>query len=127
MAKEKAPIRKMADLLLQGAQMTDLTCPECDTILFRLKNGDLFCLSCNKKVVVLKNGESPPQETPSKATAASKPVSEEALKGLRDIVLHKIEKLSEKLDASEDPEELTKLLKVVNELLGTLRAIGQIE
>ena len=117
----------MADLLLQGSQMTDLTCPKCDTILFRLKNKDLFCLTCNKKVVVVKNSTSNAVETPSPEKTHSKENSDEALTQLRDTILFKIQYFTQKLETLSDPEEITALLKVINKLLGTMDIIKQID
>ena len=49
----------MADLLRQGATLTDLSCPVCASPLFRLKDGTLWCAKCEKKVIVVKEGEEP--------------------------------------------------------------------
>jgi uncharacterized Zn finger protein (UPF0148 family) len=116
----------MADLLIQGGQMTDLTCPECETILFRLKNKDLFCLSCNKKVVVVKNDASVPEEKEPIKKTSSITESDEALSKLRNTILFKIQNFTQKLETLNDPEEITALLKVINKLLGTMDVIKQI-
>lgn len=50
-------VKKMANLLRNGATMLDLYCPQCSGILFRLQNDDVFCPNCNQKVILLKNGE----------------------------------------------------------------------
>ncbi len=52
----------MADLLTQGATLTDLACPVCASPLFRLKDGTLWCANDEKKVVIVKEGEEPPKQ-----------------------------------------------------------------
>ncbi len=58
----------MADLLRQGATLTDLSCPACASPLFRLKDGSLWCANDEKKVVIVKEGEEePPKPTGNSA------------------------------------------------------------
>ncbi len=44
----------MAALLRQGATMLELICPQCENILFRLKDGKMICPSCEKEVIFQK-------------------------------------------------------------------------
>jgi len=48
-------IKKMAEFLKNGNTMLDITCPQCSSPLFKLKNNDIFCVNCQKRVVILKN------------------------------------------------------------------------
>ena len=49
-------VKRGANLLLQGATLTDLACPVCSSPLFRLKDGTLWCAKDEKKVIVVKEG-----------------------------------------------------------------------
>ena len=62
-------VKRGANLLLQGAALTDLSCPNCSSPLFRLKDGILWCAKDEKKVVVVKEGEEAPKQ-PAAATTA---------------------------------------------------------
>ena len=68
--KEDTPIKRMADLLRQGATLTDLSCPVCASPLFRLKDGTLWCEQDQKKVIIVKEGEQPPTQVAPQANTA---------------------------------------------------------
>ena len=106
----------MADLLRQGATLTDLSCPVCSSPLFRLQDGTLWCAKDEKKVVILKEGEEPPQ--PSTSTAYDK---------LEATLLTKIQELQEKIEKTEDTEELQKLSTAMSQLLTNLEKIQKIK
>ncbi len=50
-----AVVKKMAQLMRQGATLTSYSCPVCGTPLLRLKTGELYCARCDKPVVVVKS------------------------------------------------------------------------
>ncbi|MHA1727166.1 MAG: Sjogren's syndrome/scleroderma autoantigen 1 family protein [Promethearchaeota archaeon] len=52
--KNEDIIKKMASLLLQGATMLDLSCPQCGNLLYRLKNNKVYCPSCEREVIIKK-------------------------------------------------------------------------
>jgi uncharacterized Zn finger protein (UPF0148 family) len=58
--QDNTHIRRGAELLMQGATLTDLSCPVCASPLFRLKDGTLWCTKDEKKVVIVKEGEEMP-------------------------------------------------------------------
>lgn len=60
--KKESLSKKMANLLAQGAAMLDLSCPACDSILFRLKSQMVYCPNCNVEVKVFKKDEEIPKE-----------------------------------------------------------------
>ena len=37
--------------------MLNEACPECNTPIFRDKNGELICASCNRKVIIVKDNK----------------------------------------------------------------------
>ena len=112
---EDKPIKRMADLLRQGATLTDLSCPACSSPLFRLKDGTLWCAKCEKKVVVVKEGEEP--EKASNTTYDK----------LEATLLAKVQNIQDKIQNTEDVEELQKLSIALSELLGNLEKIKKMK
>jgi len=106
----------MADLLRQGATLTDLSCPVCSSPLFRLKDGTLWCAKDEKKVIIVKEGEEPAK--PSATTAYDK---------LEYSLLSKIQDLQVKIEKTEDAEELQKLSTALSQLLDSLDKIQKMK
>jgi UPF0148 protein len=109
--KEEQLIKRMADLLRQGATLTELACPACASPLFRLKSGDLWCAKCQKKVIVVKEGEEP------SITGSI------VLDSLEATLLAKIKEVQDKMQHEENMEELQKLGTVLSGLLENLQKI----
>ncbi len=105
----------MADLLRQGATLTDLACPACASPLFRLKDGTLWCAKDEKKVIVVKEGE----ETEKAADAA--------MDKLEATLLAKVQEIQNKIQNTENVEELQKLSAALSELLGNLEKIQKMK
>jgi UPF0148 protein len=112
---EDKPIKRMADLLRQGATLTDLSCPACASPLFRLKDGTLWCVKDEKKVVVVKEGEEPEK---ARSTAFDK---------LEATLLAKVEDIQNKIQQTENVEELHKLSTALSELLDNLEKIKKMK
>ncbi len=112
---EDKPIKRMADLLRQGATLTDLSCPACASPIFKLKDGMLWCAKCEKKVIVVKEGEEP--EKSSNATYDK----------LEATLLAKVEDIQTKIQQTENVEELQKLSTALSELLGNLEKIKKMK
>ena len=110
--KDDQHIRRMADLLRQGATLTDMACPVCASPLFRLKDGTLWCGKDRKKVIIAKEGE----ESPQPATSGN-------MDTLQSTLLAKIEKIKNRIDQTEDLDELQKLTSALSELLNSLEKI----
>jgi len=102
----------MADLLRQGATLTELACPACASPLFRLISGELWCAKCEKKVVILKEGEDP-----SKITGSI------VLDKLEATLLAKIQEIQNKMQHEQNMEELQKLGAVLSGMLENLEKI----
>jgi UPF0148 protein len=108
--KETTPIKRMADLLMKGATLTDLSCPVCGSPLFRLQDGTLWCEKDEKKVIVVKEGEEP---TKSSATST-------VYDKLEATLLAKIQDIQGKIEKTENVDELQKLACALSELLNSL-------
>jgi len=107
----------MADLLMKGSTLTDLSCPECNSPLFRLQDGTLWCANDEKKVVILKEGEEP-----SKPLATGSPYDK-----LEETLMKKVQDLQGKIEKTEDVDELQKLTNALTELLNSLEKIQKMK
>jgi UPF0148 protein len=109
---ENQHVKRMADLLRQGAALTDLACPACSSPLLKLKNGDLWCGRCEKKVVIVKEGEN-----------ATRIQSSLALENLETMLLAKIQEIQSKMQHEENMEELMKQNTTLSGLLESLEKL----
>jgi len=105
----------MADLLRQGATLTDLSCPVCASPLFRLKDGTLWCAKDEKKVIVVKEGEEPEK------------TSSMAYDKLEATLLAKVQEIQNKIQQTENVEELQKLSTALSELLSNLEKVKKMK
>lgn len=115
---ENTPVKRGANLLLQGATLTDLSCPVCSSPLFRLKDSTLWCTKDEKKVIVVKEGEEPPKQAAAPSTAYDK---------LEATLLAKIQDIQGKIEKTEDMEELQKLALALSELLDNVEKIKKMK
>lgn len=107
----------MADLLRQGATLTDLACPACSAPLFRFKDNTLWCEQDQKKVVVVKE-DAQTQVASQTNTTYDK---------LESTLLAKIQVFEDKIEKSEDFEEIQKLSAALSELLSSLEKVRKIK
>jgi len=112
-------IKRMADLLRQGATLTDLSCPACSAPLFRFKDNTLWCEQDQKKVIIVKDTQIP--------TAQIAPQTNRAYDKLENTLLTKIQTLEDKIEKTEDLEEIQKLSTALSELLNSLEKIRKIK
>ena len=109
----------MAELLRQGATLTDLSCPACASPLFRLKDGTLWCAKDEKKVIVVREGEEAPKPAaPSNNAAYDK---------LEATLMTKIVDIQGKIEKTEDIDELQKLTVALSELLNSVEKIKKMK
>jgi UPF0148 protein len=114
--KNDTHIKRMADLLRQGATLTDLSCPNCSAPLFRLQDGTLWCGRDEKKVIIVKEDQQAP--APSTQTAMDK---------LEATLMAKVSDLEAKIEKTDNVEELGKLTTALTELLNSLEKIRKIK
>jgi len=115
-AKNSENIKIMADLLRQGATLTEHACPACSSPIFKMRSGDLWCASCQKRVIIVKEGEPEPEakETPVFAR-------------LETTIMNKIEQIEKQLAEETDSEKLTTLGATLSSLLENLEKIKNIK
>ncbi len=116
MTNKSKDLQDMANLLKQGAQLTEYSCPACASPLFKLKSGDIWCAKCQKRVIIVKEGETPEE--------ATKPA---VLSGLESTVLAKIQEVESRLKTEQDPAQLEKLSNTLTTLLENLERIRKMK
>lgn len=109
-------IKRMADLLRQGATLKDLACPVCFSPLFRLRDGTLWCGKDEKKVVMIKEGEELP-----------KPATNPAMDTLEATLMAKVANLQDKIQKTDNVEELGKLTSALSEMLDSLEKVKRMK
>jgi len=115
---ESSIIKRGANLLLQGAALTDLSCPACSSPLFRLKDGTLWCAEDEKKVVVVKEGEEAPKQNQ---------ISNLVYDKLEATLMAKIVEIEKKIEKTENLDELQKITAALSELLSNLEKLKKIK
>jgi UPF0148 protein len=113
-------IKRMADLLRQGATLTDISCPACSAPLFRFKDNTLWCEQDQKKVIIVKEDK----QTQMTQTVAQ---TDTTYNKLESTLLAKIQVLEDKIKKTEDFEEIQKLSTALSELLNSLEKIKKIK
>jgi len=114
--KESKDVKAMADLLRQGATLTEHACPACSSPLFKLKSGDLWCVQCKKRVIVVEEGAQPIE--------AARPM---LLNSLESTILAKIDEVNKKIREETDIERLQKLNDALSMLLENLQRVRRIK
>ena len=112
MSKDLKNIKIMADLLKQGATLTEHSCPACSSPIFKLRSKDLWCASCQKRVIIVRAGEPEPEVT--KAPIFS---------SLESTILGKIQEIEKQLVEETDAEKLKTLGETLSILLDNLEKI----
>jgi len=113
-------ISKMADMLRAGASMLSITCPKCNTPLFKYK-GEIYCVNCDRRVKIVKE-----EETQKIEEEKPQPMN---LPELESTVLDKIKNLNNILREESNPDNLDRVIKqliLLLDLLERIRRIGKI-
>lgn len=101
----------MANLLRQGATLTEFSCPACASPLFKLKSGELWCEQCKKRVIQVSEGENLAEITSPTLTA------------LESTILSKIQEVDREMKEEKNPEKLQKLSATLTTLLENLEKV----
>jgi len=108
---DDSSVRKMAELLRQGATMLADACPQCGSPLFKIKD-DVYCAKCDRRIVYAKSDE----EVEAYAVKTLLPE-------LRETLITKLKSLREVIDTETDTEALTKLANLMVLLLQALHKL----
>ncbi|MHA2077009.1 MAG: Sjogren's syndrome/scleroderma autoantigen 1 family protein [Candidatus Thorarchaeota archaeon] len=108
---EDSSVRKMAELLRQGATMLADACPQCGSPLFKVKD-DIYCAKCDRRIVYAQSDE----EVVSHAV-------QNLIPELRETLITKLKALTEIVNTETDTEALTKLANLMVLLLQALHRL----
>ncbi len=109
--KNDSSVKKMAELLRQGATMLADACPQCGSPLFKVKD-DVYCAKCDRRIVYASSDE----EVQSHAV-------KNLIPELRETLISKLKTLTEVIDSETDTEALTKLANLMVLLLQALHKL----
>jgi UPF0148 protein len=112
--KNDSSVRKMAELLRQGATMLADACPQCGSPLFKVKD-DIYCAKCDRRIVYAHSDE----EAVSHAV-------KNLIPELRETLITKLKDLTEVISSETDTEALTKLANLMVLLLQALHRLESI-
>lgn len=111
----------MAELLRKGHTMLNMSCPVCQSPVFRDNEDQLYCPTCNRSVKIvnksspeIENGENKIERKAE--LSVDKKVSNKDLKDeLRDILAKKIRWLANQLKNETQTELIEKYVKLISE------------
>jgi uncharacterized Zn finger protein (UPF0148 family) len=113
--------KRMAELLRKGHTMLNMSCPVCQSPVFRDNDDQLYCPTCNRSVKIV-NKSSPEVENGENKIerkaelSEDKKVSNKDLKDeLRDILAKKIRWLASQLKNETQTELIEKYVKLISE------------
>ena len=109
--KKDSSIKKMAELLRQGATMLADACPQCGSPLLQVGD-DIYCAMCDRRIVYADSDE----EVESEAVR-------ELIPKLRETLLAKLDTLNDVIEKENDAESLTKLANLMVLLLQALHRL----
>ena len=111
-------ITKMSSLLLSGATMLGDICPDCKVPLFK-KDDSIFCPKCERKAVYARSDK--------EISAIQQKYSQnESQELLQDVVLGKINYITQKLAGEEELSEIEYLSGILDRLISILIKIRKI-
>ena len=116
MSDDSKNIKMMADLLRQGATLTEHSCPACSSPLFKLRSGDLWCARCQKRVIIVREGDPEPETTDPMFFA-----------NLESTILVKIHEIEKELREEKATEKLQNLGTTLSTLLKNLEKIRKMK
>ncbi|MFW9954300.1 MAG: Sjogren's syndrome/scleroderma autoantigen 1 family protein [Candidatus Thorarchaeota archaeon] len=106
--KKDSAIKKMAQLLQQGATMLADACPQCGSPLLKVEE-DIYCATCDRRIVYATSSEEVESHT-----------VKELLPELKETLLLKLKTLNDLIEKENNTENLTKLANLMVLLLQAL-------
>lgn len=112
-------IKTMANLLREGATMLDISCPNCDNILFKLKDGNMFCPNCKQYVVREEDikEKSENNDVNSIKTQVESPDTHKNFNFERKIIKNKISNLIKELESEDSDVKMELLVNMIDRLV----------
>lgn len=95
--------KKAAELLLQGATMLQISCPQCNDPIYRKRDGQMFCVNC-QSLIVFERDAKIEEKQQSKRIETNDPIQS------------KIDKLAAQLDQEQDPDKIVEIAETIKKL-----------
>ena len=99
---EDENVQRAAQLLLKGATMLHIKCPNCKDPIYKLRDQSFTCATCDQPVIFQSMENSKNNIEPTV--------------GRIDSIENKIQQLSQQLDQATDPDEILKLATLIKKL-----------
>jgi UPF0148 protein len=106
----------MATFLRDGHTLLRDACPQCNSPLFKLKNGQIYCVSCDKRVIVIKDNEQ-----------VDNFLQNRTLEDITKVIHMKIKDIQQKLDIEKNTDELYKMAKLLLIYLESLEKLKNLK
>lgn len=103
-------MRDMADMIRKGAKMLSISCPDCGSPLFQMKNGEVICPREKREVRILKEGEDETQAG--------------ILVGLEKTLTGKLDDMQRQLETEKDPDRIKALTETIIVILEALKRVN---
>jgi len=113
--KKEASVKRMAQLLQQGASMLADGCPQCGSPLLKVGD-DIYCALCDRRIVYASSEE----EVEAQSV-------KELLPNLKETLLLKLRTLNDIIEKEDDTETLTKLATLMVLLLQALDGLKKMK
>jgi UPF0148 protein len=95
--------KKAAELLLQGATMLQISCPQCNDPIYRNRDGQMFCVNCQSLIVYERDSKKEENLQQTKIDT-------------NDPIQAKIQKLAIQLDQEQDPDKIVAIAETIKKL-----------
>jgi len=120
----------MAELLRLGYTMLNEACPECNTPIFRDKDGELICASCNRKIIIVNEKDKNKKKQDSKHKQLHE-INQTIIKdnhilltNTYDILEEKINWLLEIIKQEDQTEKLKEYIYLLRDLYNLMEFLG---
>lgn len=122
--QDSKAVKALAQALASGGTLLDISCPQCNSPLVKIDD-KIFCKFCDKEVVVYRDEKELPPELQRalKAPMGELTTPSTSDSKIEETMKRKIENLRERLEQTEDPDEIIKLSEAIDRLVDTLKKI----
>lgn len=115
MANDDSVAKKMAQMIRQGAILTQYTCPVCGTPLLRLRSGKYYCAKCDREVVVVKSDEEEKEVT-----------IRYGLITIRDSLFLKVLQVAKEMGNATDVDDINRYAATLTTLLNAMSIVNKL-
>ncbi|MBD3189206.1 MAG: hypothetical protein GF308_01105 [Candidatus Heimdallarchaeota archaeon] len=117
-------VKALAEALGSGGTLLDISCPQCNSPLIKIDD-KIYCKFCDKEVIVYKDEKELPPELQKALRGSTRELTTPSSTDskIEETMKQKIEKLRERLERTDEPDEIIKLSEAIDRLIDTLKKI----